>query len=520
MRIVETGIVKRRRLRQARPARPAIALRADGLAALRAGALAALAICATDLKAAAITVQAEDYAYMSGIVVEPTQDTGGGRDVTGTDAGDWLSYAAVNLPCAGTYSFKARVASKTAGGTFNFEKAGGGTTYAQVKVPRTGGKQAWKTVVQDVTLGAGAQAFGIAVTQGGWNLNWFRLVPKCSAAETAQMAAKNMQKGFNLGNMFDVTQHPPTFQAAKAKIDAYYAQGFRNVRIPITWTEVTNGSMLVNNALVGDVNRTHPRLGEIKQTVDYALSLPGMYVVINAHHESALKDNNRSWVLERLWADIADIFKDRGQHLIFEILNEPHLSNGSAMPPANLRNMTALAYAKIRAVSPQRIIAIGGNQWFGAGEMAQTWPDLNGVGNGNDAYLMAEFHHYNPWSFNGDNQGDYADNWTDADVYNPMDTMLGWANSTGRGMPVYIGEWGTGWGSRYQTMQCNNIRLWYQKLDHQYASIKGMPTAVWDDGGWFKIFDHGSNSFANNLYQCISGSCAWDGGERFNSACY
>jgi len=513
MMIFNTGTMQRlRRQWQSRPMRVA--------KALRTCALAALATCAADLRAAAVTIQAEDYAYMNGIVVEATQDTGGGKDVTSTDAGDWLSYATVNLPCSGTYSFKARVASKNVGGTFNFEKAGGGATYAQVKVPRTGGKQVWKTIVQDVTLPAGDQAFGIAVMQGGWNLNWFRLVPKCSAAETAQAAARNMHQGFNLGNMFDATQNPPTFQAAKAKIDAYYAQSFRNVRIPITWTEVTNGSMLVNNALVGDVNRTHPRLAEIKQTVDYALSLPGMYVVINAHHEVALKDNNRSAVLERLWADIADIFKDRGQRLIFEILNEPHLSDGSAMPPANLRNMTSLAYNKIRAVAPQRIVVIGGNQWFGAGEMAQTWPNLSGVGNGNDAYLMAEFHHYSPWSFNGDNQGDYADNWTDTDMSAPMDTMLAWAHSTGHGMPVYIGEWGTGWGSRYQVMQCNNIRLWYQKLDHQYASAKGMPTAVWDDGGWFKIFDHHTNSFANNLYQCISGSCTWDGGERFNSACY
>ena len=46
-----------------------------------------------------------------------------------------------------------------------------------------------------------------------------------------------------------------------------------------------------------------------------------------------------------------------------------------------------------------------------------------------------------------------------------------------------------------------------------------MPTSVWDDGGWFKIFDHGTGSYANNLIDCISGDCAWDGTERFNSGC-
>jgi len=164
-------------------------------------------------------------------------------------------------------------------------------------------------------------------------------------------------------------------------------------------------------------------------------------------------------------------------------------------------------------------VAIGGNQWFAAGEMAQVWPSLEGVGGGQDAYLMATFHHYDPWTFCGDNQGTYDDAWTDDNLAGPMDAMLEWASSVGAGMPVYIGEWGVGWGSRYSEMQCNNIRQWYQKLDHEFAAPRGVPTEVWDDGGWFKIFDHGSNAFNNNLVDCIGGDCAWDGADRFNDGC-
>jgi hypothetical protein len=207
-----------------------------------------------------------------------------------------------------------------------------------------------------------------------------------------------MGKGVNLGQMFESTQQPRTLAAASAKIDAYYAKGFRSVRIPITWTEPVGGDRLVNDANVGDVNRGHPRLAVIEQVVDFALAKPDLYVVINAHHESTLKTQSRSWVLERLWQDIAEIFADRDHRLIFELLNEPHRSDGdnSPMPAADLREMSALAYAKIRAVDPHRIVAIGGNQWFGAGEMAQVWPSLEGVGDGQDAYLMATFHHSIP----------------------------------------------------------------------------------------------------------------------------
>jgi len=338
-------------------------------------------------------------------------------------------------------------------------------------------------------------------------------------AVSAKSAAAVMGKGFNLGQMFESTQHPPTFAAASAKIDAYYAKGFRTVRVPVTWTEATNGDSLVNDATVGDVNRAHPRLAVISQVVDYALAKPGMYVVLNAHHEAALKTQGRVAVLERLWADIAEIFASRSHHLLFEILNEPHRDDGSAMPAAVLRDMTAKAYAKIRAVDPLRIVVIGGNQWFGANEMPAVWTDLQGVGAGADPYVMATFHHYNPWTFCGDNQGSYDDAWTEGNISQPMDTMLAWAASVGHGMPVFIGEWGVAWGSRYDQLTCNNVRLWYQKMHTDFAAPRGIPTTVWDDGGWFEIYDHATNTFANNLADCISGSCDWDGTERINAGC-
>lgn len=322
-----------------------------------------------------------------------------------------------------------------------------------------------------------------------------------------------------MGQMFESTQHPRTLEAAVAKIDAYYARGFRNLRIPVTWTEEIGGDLLVGDPLVGDINREHQRLKVIESVVDYALSLEGLYVVINAHHEVGLKTESRALVLERLWQDIADIFAGRSHHLLFEILNEPHREDTTAMPPADLRLMTGLAYDKIRAVDPARIVLIGGNQWFGAHEIPAVWTSLEEVGNGSDPYLMATFHHYDPWTFCGDDQGTYDDAWTEANQSEPMAQMKEWADSVGNGMPVFIGEWGVGWGSRYSELSCNNIRQWYTSFDSQFASSYGQPTAVWDDGGWFMIFDHSSNTYNNNLIDCIEGACDWDGTERFNEGC-
>jgi endoglucanase len=361
----------------------------------------------------------------------------------------------------------------------------------------------------------GSAGSGGSVSSGGSSGS----TGSAGTAITAAKAAASMGKGFNLGQTFEATQNDRTLATSTAKIDAYYGKGFRNVRIPITWTEPVGGDLLVNDATVGDVNRNNPRLAVIEQVVDYALAKTDMYVVINAHHETTLKTNSRSSVLQRLWSDIADIFAGRDHRLLFEILNEPHRSDSTAMPAADLRTMTGLAYAKIRAVDPARIVIIGGNQWFGAAEMATVWTSLDGVGGGQDAYLMSTFHHYDPWTFCGNDQGDYSDAWTDSNISGPMDTMLAWANSVGKGMPVYIGEWGVAWESRYTTMDCNNIRSWYQKLVSQNATPKGIATSVWDDNGWFKIFDLGTKAWNNNLIDCISGTCTWNGTDRFNSGC-
>ncbi|MFT7558253.1 MAG: hypothetical protein ACI93R_000147 [Flavobacteriales bacterium] len=489
--------------------------------------------------------------------IEATSDADGGFNVGWTDTGEWLAYD-INL-AAGTYDVRIRVASMN-GGAVSATVVDANTSEETVSanVSPTGGWQTWETInLGQVTINSATNEVRVDIDGGGINLNWLDLKLSCSSSPScsdndgdgvpdgldlcpntvvnanvdgdgceivnrngirATVAAAQMGKGFNLGQMFDNEQHSRTFDAARSKIDAYYAEGFRNVRIPITWTDTIGGSTLVNDVNVGDVNRSHARLAVITQVIDYALSLQGMYIVINAHHEGELKEQNRSHVLERLWDDISDIYVDRDYRLMYEILNEPHLADGSAMDAGNLRNMTGKAYTKIRANDPERTVIIGGNQWFGAHEMALTWPHLNDVGGGQDDFIMSTFHHYNPWEFNGKSNHDIV--WSDSDVFSPMDTMANWANGVGNGMPVYIGEWGTNWGEAKGSMECNNIRLFYQKMDAEYASAKGQPTAVWDDGGWFKIFDHGTNSFNNNLFQCIDGVCDWSGDfTRVNGAC-
>ncbi|UXH80730.1 carbohydrate-binding protein [Roseateles amylovorans] len=121
------------------------------------------------------TIQAENFDAMYGVQTEATTDSGGGLNVGYLDAGDWLSYPTINVPTAGSYTVEYRVASLNGGGNLQLEEAGGSVVYGSVNIPATGGWQNWVTVKQTVQLPAGNRKFGIAVRNGGLNLNWFRV---------------------------------------------------------------------------------------------------------------------------------------------------------------------------------------------------------------------------------------------------------------------------------------------------------------------------------------------------------
>ncbi|PTT78757.1 endoglucanase, partial [Pelomonas sp. HMWF004] len=116
-------------------------------------------------------LQAEAFCNMSGVQVETTTDTDGGSNVGYIDNGDWMTYD-VNVPAAGSYTLRYRVASAAGGGTIQMERAGGGTVYGTVNVPSTGGWQNWTTVSHTVNLPAGQQTLAIVAKTGGFNVNW------------------------------------------------------------------------------------------------------------------------------------------------------------------------------------------------------------------------------------------------------------------------------------------------------------------------------------------------------------
>jgi hypothetical protein len=121
------------------------------------------------------TIQAENYSANNGIQLEATTDAGGGQNVGWIDANDWMAYNSITIPTSGTYYVDYRVASGVGGGKLSLDLNGGTVVLGQMDIPNTGGWQNWQTITQTVNINAGTYNVGIFASNGGWNINWFRI---------------------------------------------------------------------------------------------------------------------------------------------------------------------------------------------------------------------------------------------------------------------------------------------------------------------------------------------------------
>jgi alpha-L-fucosidase 2 len=118
-----------------------------------------------------LTIEAENYAAMSNVVVE--SGGSGGSHLGYLDANDWMEYN-VNIPTTGTYAVKYTVGvNKT--GIVNFLVDG--VSQKVTTLPSTGGWNNWATVSDTVTLSKGTHTIRLQVVESGWNLDKFELNP-------------------------------------------------------------------------------------------------------------------------------------------------------------------------------------------------------------------------------------------------------------------------------------------------------------------------------------------------------
>jgi aryl-phospho-beta-D-glucosidase BglC (GH1 family) len=295
-----------------------------------------------------------------------------------------------------------------------------------------------------------------------------------NAQITPSAAVPQMMRGINIGN----TMEAPSEGAWNGPIQSYYfddlkAAGFNTIRIPMNWWNHTSHT--------APYTIDAAWLNRVEQVVDWGLAR-GFYIVMNTHHETQFFDNWNTYLpmYISVWTQVAQRMKGKSDHLLFELLNEPH---GSPTVD-NLNQFNTQAVKAIRNSNPTRIIVYSGNQWANSYNLINT--SLVNPNPG-DKNLMGYYHSYDPISFGLDGTGTFG---TDSDkqaIWNKMQSVADWATKTG--INAYLGEFGaTSSGDL-------NSRFRYYATNVDYAISHNIPFMAWDDNGGFQIYIRGSRKF-------------------------
>jgi endoglucanase len=300
-----------------------------------------------------------------------------------------------------------------------------------------------------------------------------------------QIAAA-MQPGTNIGNTLDAIPdetswgNPPINEAL---LDHLRAQGFKSVRIPITWSNRHGPapSYTIDAAF----------LSRVRQVVDWALAR-NFYVMINLHHDSWQWINtyptDRTNVLNRynaLWTQIATAFRNHSPRLVLESINEPQFS-GTSGDEQNYQVLHELNAEFVRIVrgtgggNANRLLVLP--TLFTNADQGRLDALRTSFAQLNDRNLAATIHFYGFWPFSVNNSGFIR--YTAEVEQDLVGTFERAYNSlVSNGIPVILGEYlllSLDY-TRPGIIQQGEVLKFFEAFGY-HARTKNITTMIWEAG--------------------------------------
>lgn len=310
---------------------------------------------------------------------------------------------------------------------------------------------------------------------------------------TAKELTAEMKTGWNLGNTLDandgetswgnpVTTHEMIDEVAKA--------GFDVLRIPTTWEK---------HFVEGDSEYKIDEewMNRVQEIVNYAFD-NDMYVILNCHHETEWikpATNEVDNILPKfsaMWKQIAERFKEYGDHLLFEGLNEPRIIGGENEWGGGTEDgRKALDILNQAFVDTVR--ATGGNNETRAllipsFAAAVTDTALRDMKIPDDPNIIISLHAYTPYDFTYSDGKDIFS--YDDSVGSSIDWVFGLIDKyfTSKDIPVIITEYGSvnkieSFAVVPNPRYAENVKWVTRYLER--AKESGIPCVWWDNGTHF-----------------------------------
>lgn len=322
------------------------------------------------------------------------------------------------------------------------------------------------------------------------------LFPEIPQTKSTEFA-KKLGAGWNLGNTLEACEkgseekmgleseaywgNPYT---TKKTIEAVKNAGFKTVRIPITWAPHLGDAP--------DYKIDEEWLARVKQIVDWVLECD-MYAVINVHHDDAFwlvtdkeSEEKSIEILTKIWAQLAEEFKDYDERLIFDIMNEPRVTGapeewyGTDEYREVVNNLHKEAVETIRKSGGNNETRFLMLSTYAAKEhkdnvKALVLPD--------DEYLLVTIHFY----YGTAHQSEFLDCEKKLSLKDKIEIYktfrLMYDTFISKGIGVVNGEFG--WTDRENKGYLREKAYFYVET----ASKFGIPCFVWDNGESFRLFN-------------------------------
>ena len=360
-----------------------------------------------------------------------------------------------------------------------------------------------------------------------------KTTPPSTDENEAQAFTKSLGLGWNLGNQLDASNNEVANETAwgnpvatQATFNKLAEAGINSVRIPITWLGK------VGKAPEYAIDKQW--LDRVAECVGYA-EKAGLKAIINIHHDGS---ESKYWLdiknaaknetvnqkvkaqLQAMWKQIAERFKDKGEFLMFESMNEIH--DGSWGWGDNLKD-GGKQYAVLNEWNQLFVDAVRNV----GGENSRRYLGIPGYCTNPDLTistlilprdpanrLMVSVHYYDPfkyaiadefseWGHTGA-AGKKDPNVNEEQVKKTFGNLK--TAFIDKGIPVYIGEMGA---VHRDNARAETFRKYYMEYVFKAARTYGLAPFYWDNGSkgtgneCFGIIDHGTGNFINNGQEII-----------------
>jgi endoglucanase len=343
-----------------------------------------------------------------------------------------------------------------------------------------------------------------------------------------------MGMGWNLGNQMDAYSNGVANEtcwgnnaATQDTFTKLREAGFSSVRIPVTW--------LGHIGSASSYTIDSSWMNRVAELVGYAHNA-GLKVIINIHHDGA---DSAYWLnikkaatdeatntqikeeLAAIWTQIATKFKNEGDYLIFEAMNEIHDGGwgwgdnrtDGGKQYAILNEWNQVFVDAVRAVGGQNATRYLGIPGYVANpDLTVSYLKLPTDNAANR--LMVAVHFYDPYEYainatysqwgHTAQSGKAATYGNESDVKNTFQSLQ--SAFVNKGVPVYLGEMGC---VRRSDTTAESFRKYYLEYVCKAAKDYGLAPFYWDNGATgtgkenFGLLNHATGAFLNNSQDVI-----------------